>query len=189
MSRYDYSEKLKDPQWQKKRLQVMERAGWKCQSCGDAKETLCVHHLVYSKGEPWDAPDETLECLCETCHENRELFNDFFGRNLMPTKACLWFWDFWFPIFDDKTSFVLDPKDGELETVIHLYELAYEYRFKQKIKIERRLKIPAQQVDHSNGETQRHSTATEPVTTLDEGSSINSTPPTVSSSAPQVQTA
>ena len=81
-----YSDKLKDPRWQKKRLDVLERAGWKCECCGDDKETLQVHHLIYSKGEPWDAPDETLECLCEPCHEWREDFNDFCeGRTMVPT--------------------------------------------------------------------------------------------------------
>jgi hypothetical protein len=52
-----YAEKLTNPKWQKKRLRILERAGWKCESCGDSEESLQVHHLVYSKGEPWDAPD------------------------------------------------------------------------------------------------------------------------------------
>lgn len=66
-----YSEKLKDPRWQKKRLQVLESAGWACQSCFDKEETLHVHHLRYH-GEPWDAPNNELECLCATCHNFRE---------------------------------------------------------------------------------------------------------------------
>lgn len=86
---YDYEQKLKHPKWQKKRLEVLERADWKCQVCGDKEETLHVHHLVYSKGEPWDAPMETLECLCGTCHENREQFNDFFDcRTTRPSAYC-----------------------------------------------------------------------------------------------------
>ncbi len=36
----EYLEKLKDPRWQKKRLAVMERAGWKCQCCSETKKTL-----------------------------------------------------------------------------------------------------------------------------------------------------
>ncbi len=91
------SEKLKDPRWQKKRLQIMERDGWKCLGCGDDKMTLAVHHLVYS-GEPWEAPDQYLETLCEWCHDIREQFNRAMdGRSTIPTSVVIelyWFNDF-----------------------------------------------------------------------------------------------
>lgn len=65
-----YIEKLKDPRWQKKRLDIMERDGWACRSCGDNKKTLHVHHLAYIYGnDPWDYMDETLVTLCDDCHE------------------------------------------------------------------------------------------------------------------------
>lgn len=65
-----YSEKLKDPRWQKKRLEVFERDKWKCRGCGADKTTLHVHHLVYEKGkEPWDYDIKELMTLCESCHE------------------------------------------------------------------------------------------------------------------------
>jgi hypothetical protein len=35
-----YSDKLKDPRWQKKRLEVFERDGWCCQCCGDSESPL-----------------------------------------------------------------------------------------------------------------------------------------------------
>lgn len=69
-----YSDKLKDPRWQKKRLGIMERDEWECQQCGDGKSTLNVHHKQYH-GDPWDAPDDSLETLCEKCHENRKAHN------------------------------------------------------------------------------------------------------------------
>jgi 5-methylcytosine-specific restriction endonuclease McrA len=84
----DYSEKLLDPRWQKKRLRILERDAWKCRCCEDDKETLAIHHLIYSKGEPWDAPDETLETLCKTCHDWRETFNKKWGRSMVQTGAC-----------------------------------------------------------------------------------------------------
>lgn len=62
-----YSEKLKDPRWQKKRLQILERDGWACRQCGIETETLHIHHMVYM-GEPWEAPDHLLVTLCEDCH-------------------------------------------------------------------------------------------------------------------------
>lgn len=64
-----YADKLKDPRWQKKRLEVFERDEWRCQSCQDTETTLCVHHLRYISGhDPWDYPNELLITLCETCH-------------------------------------------------------------------------------------------------------------------------
>jgi hypothetical protein len=68
--RRSYSEKLRDPRWQKKRLQVMEKAGFRCERCGRADRTLDVHHGFYARGlDPWDYPDDTLWCLCsEECH-------------------------------------------------------------------------------------------------------------------------
>ena len=65
-----YSDKLKDPRWQKKRLKILERDDFKCISCGDDKSTLHVHHRIYiSNNDPWDYEDETLVTLCEKCHE------------------------------------------------------------------------------------------------------------------------
>ena len=63
-----YSEKLKDPKWQKKRLEILERDGFKCLYCGDEETTLHVHHKKYN-GNPWEAKDDDLESLCEHCHK------------------------------------------------------------------------------------------------------------------------
>lgn len=68
--RQEYLEKLKDPQWQKKRLEIFERDEWTCQICYDTEATLHVHHRLYLKDkEPWDYPNEALVTLCEECHE------------------------------------------------------------------------------------------------------------------------
>lgn len=84
----DYTEKLRDPRWQKRRLEVFNRENFTCQCCGTKEETLHVHHLVYRKDEPWESPDSDLECLCESCHEFREDFNQIAGRSPVPTKLC-----------------------------------------------------------------------------------------------------
>lgn len=69
-----YAEKLKDPRWQRRRLEILEAGGWKCSECGDAKSTLHVHHGTYVKGrDPWDYPDDFLRVLCESCHGEMEL--------------------------------------------------------------------------------------------------------------------
>jgi 5-methylcytosine-specific restriction endonuclease McrA len=70
-----YSEKLRDPRWQRKRLTIMQRAGFKCEACGRTQETLHVHHLIYTRGDPWEVDDRYLECLCSTCHAAREEVN------------------------------------------------------------------------------------------------------------------
>lgn len=69
-----YAEKLKDPRWQKKRLKILERDNWKCVVTGDSTETLHVHHRRYF-GQPWDAPDEELETVCERVHDVISLFD------------------------------------------------------------------------------------------------------------------
>ena len=69
-----YSEKLKDPRWQKKRLGVLKRDKWTCQGCGNKKETLHVHHINYKEGRnPWDIETEWLLTLCAECHKNKLL--------------------------------------------------------------------------------------------------------------------
>jgi hypothetical protein len=65
-----YSTKLKDPRWQKKRLQILERDEFTCQNCLDSESTLHVHHKAYIQDrDPWDYPDTLLVTLCEGCHE------------------------------------------------------------------------------------------------------------------------
>lgn len=64
-----YSDLLRDPRWQRLRLEVMEKADFRCVECGDDKTTLNVHHTYYRKGRmPWEYDWETLRCLCEPCH-------------------------------------------------------------------------------------------------------------------------
>ena len=65
-----YSDELRNPLWQKRRLQVFERAGWRCEWCGTTQSQLHAHHKVYlSRHKPWEYPDILLECLCDQCHE------------------------------------------------------------------------------------------------------------------------
>lgn len=72
-----YWEKLQDPRWQRKRLEVLANANFRCEACGDSEETLHVHHGFYAKGrEPWDYPNESLHALCKTCHESRQSLQD-----------------------------------------------------------------------------------------------------------------
>jgi hypothetical protein len=65
-----YADLLRDPRWQRKRLEVMEAARFTCVECGDTSTTLNVHHTYYRKGaKPWEYEAHELLCLCEPCHE------------------------------------------------------------------------------------------------------------------------
>jgi hypothetical protein len=67
-----YAEKLRDPRWRERRLEILERAQFRCEECGEEAVTLHVHHKVYRRGaEPWEYFDHELIALCEGCHADR----------------------------------------------------------------------------------------------------------------------
>jgi hypothetical protein len=66
----EYYNKLKDPRWQKMRLKVLERDGWKCAICLEDNKPLAIHHRYYEHDkDPWEYPMEALVTLCDECHE------------------------------------------------------------------------------------------------------------------------
>jgi len=68
-----YLEKLRDPRWQKRRLEILDRDDWRCRRCFDSEHTLHVHHVWYAPGgDPWDVTDDGLLTLCERCHADEE---------------------------------------------------------------------------------------------------------------------
>ena len=66
-----YSQKLKDPRWQKKRLEIFNRDEFTCRDCGAKDKTLHVHHCHYDRREPWEMAEALLLTLCDQCHESR----------------------------------------------------------------------------------------------------------------------
>lgn len=57
------------PNWQRRRLQKLDKAKWQCQECGAKERQLHVHHLDYRRGAaPWEYEDDELRCLCVDCH-------------------------------------------------------------------------------------------------------------------------
>ena len=71
----DYFEKLKDPRWQKKRLEMFEKFNWTCQKCGSTGQTLNLHHKFYfSWLEPWGYEDCYFMVLCDSCHEEEHIY-------------------------------------------------------------------------------------------------------------------
>jgi hypothetical protein len=82
----------KDSRWQQKRLEIMERDKWTCQSCGKSGEgvTLNVHHAYYESGKkPWEYPDVLLITWCEKCHKKIHLINTELMFRLIATKEVV----------------------------------------------------------------------------------------------------
>jgi uncharacterized Zn finger protein len=86
-----YSEKLRDPRWQRKRLEIFTRDNWTCTQCGTKEKTLVVHHKEYLIAcEPWDYPNELLITYCEDCHKiNHQLIPELkFSENYVKCPIC-----------------------------------------------------------------------------------------------------
>lgn len=65
-----YAERLTHPKWQRRRLEIMSRAEFRCEKCGNDELELHVHHRAYRDGAmPWEYEDDELICLCVTCHD------------------------------------------------------------------------------------------------------------------------
>jgi hypothetical protein len=66
----NYKEQLKSPKWQKKRLQIFDLRGFKCESCNNQDKQLHIHHRFYIKGrKAWEYDNDVFQVLCEICHE------------------------------------------------------------------------------------------------------------------------
>lgn len=83
-----YEELLKDPRWQRKRLEIMQRDNFTCQKCGCNDKPLNVHHLYYNKNKkPWEYDNSSLITLCEDCH--REKHNIHVNTNNKMIKSAM----------------------------------------------------------------------------------------------------
>jgi hypothetical protein len=84
MTAMTYSERLKDPRWQKMRLRILERDAFTCLDCGATDKTLHVHHSYYVKNrDVWDYPLFSLKTLCCDCHEVANQTSDALGGTSM----------------------------------------------------------------------------------------------------------
>jgi len=65
-----YADLLRDPRWQRKRLEILQRDDFTCRKCKAKDKTLHVHHVAYYKGQdPWEYSDDFFLTLCFECHE------------------------------------------------------------------------------------------------------------------------
>ena len=75
----NYSSKLRDPRWQKKRLEIMQRDEFTCLFCHSGLtggKNLQVHHILYKRRDPWDYPNYLYQTLCDECHQHRTELTD-----------------------------------------------------------------------------------------------------------------
>lgn len=109
-----YSEKLRDPRWQKKRLQILERDDFTCICCETTEIELHVHHREYSKGDPWEVDDLSLVTLCKDCHALSEKVL----QKMLPMEinwdtnrqVAIYFTPSYFGVYDQHTGFSLKIK-------------------------------------------------------------------------------
>ncbi len=65
-----YQEQLRDPRWQRRRLQILNAADFKCEDCE-------AHHCCYIRGlMAWEYGIELLMCVCDSCHVERQSKED-----------------------------------------------------------------------------------------------------------------
>lgn len=111
----NYSEKLKSPKWQKKRLEVLSRDNFTCCKCDDTETELHVHHLKYN-GEPHEAELSDLETLCKHCHYfftfyEKSIYDDYGVKGvkkILKTNLA-------YTILVEDTIFLFMICDGKLE--------------------------------------------------------------------------
>ena len=77
LTNLSYKDQYLHPNWQKMRLVILKRDGFKCLECGDVNSVLHAHHLKYLKDKfIWQVPKWYIVTLCEKCHSlehNRDL--------------------------------------------------------------------------------------------------------------------
>lgn len=85
-----YSELLKDPRWQRLRLEMLSAANWRCVGCSSTEKTLHVHHVRYIKGrKPWEYATSELRVLCAECHEQLHAMQEKFAEVLSAIDPLL----------------------------------------------------------------------------------------------------
>lgn len=69
-----YAHLLQHPNWQKKRLEILQRDSFKCTHCTDTETSLHVHHKTYIKwNKPREYENNNFETVCGVCHEIEHL--------------------------------------------------------------------------------------------------------------------
>ena len=86
-----FSDQYLHPEWQKKRLKILERDNYMCRSCQNSETTLHIHHCVpYKKdAKVWEYEDNELITLCEDCHKEISNYIAISYKILMRKSWCV----------------------------------------------------------------------------------------------------
>jgi|GEM_PF-2580260 len=85
------NEDLKNPKWQRTRLEIMQRDNWSCTKCGEKEKPLNVHHIRYIEGrKPWEYCSSDLETICENCHSTLHKVQNLYYSASLNTKLSMW---------------------------------------------------------------------------------------------------
>lgn len=89
-----YSEKLKDPRWKAKALEIVRANFGICFECGDRPAYPEVHHRWYEQDkDPWEYPDACYAVFCHACHEHAEALKKEMKREIFSltftSQECL----------------------------------------------------------------------------------------------------
>ena len=64
----EYTKKLLDLRWKKKRIEILIRDEYTCRCCKKKHKRLLIHHINKNSEYPWDSDDNELITLCLRCH-------------------------------------------------------------------------------------------------------------------------
>jgi len=66
----NFKDQYNHPNWQKKRLEVLDYCGFTCQNCDSSDRQLHVHHREYKKARKvWEYDIDNFVVVCCDCHE------------------------------------------------------------------------------------------------------------------------
>lgn len=135
MTKQEWFALFKHPEWQKKRLKILERDEFACVQCGTDQEMLHVHHTFYwdkeDEAPPWDYDDDTLISLCESCHKDEHEQLDESKRSFMKSFGANGFMR---PYFLDTLASAFDGSGGrwdmraDIDVLAHAIETIIEAR-------------------------------------------------------------
>ena len=84
-----YTEQLKNPAWQRKRLEILERDSFTCQLCSDTETELHIHHKFYEKGKKaWQYENSNFMTVCKVCHKTTEFYKGSGYIPIISVKSC-----------------------------------------------------------------------------------------------------
>lgn len=111
-----YAEKLKDPRWQKKRLEILQRDKFECRFCSASDKELHVHHAFYMRGrQPWEYENTDLSTLCLDCHEELEKLKRTIGYQTS--------WPDYYAAYLDLSELLSPPEDNNQPIPSDSYQL------------------------------------------------------------------